>query len=38
VVLRKGADDVLRPRVLGLDELREMLESRVDPRKVVDVL
>ena len=38
VVLRKGADDVLRPRVLGLDELREMLESHVDPRKVVDIL
>ena len=38
VVLRKGADDVLRPRVLGLEELREMLESHVDPRKVVDIL
>ena len=38
VVLKKEPDDVLRPRVLGLDELREMLESHVDPRKVVDLL
>ena len=38
VVLKKGADDVLEPRVLSLDELREMLESHVDVRKVVDIL
>ena len=38
VVLRKGADDVLEPRVLGLDEVGEMLESHVDVRRVVDIL
>ena len=38
VVLKKGPDDVLEPRVLSLDELREMLESHVDIRRVVDIL
>ena len=38
VVLRKGPDDVLEPRTLSLEELREKLESHVDVRREVDVL
>ena len=38
VVLKKGPDDILEPRYLGLDELREMLESHIDIRRVVDIL
>jgi len=38
VVLRKGADDVLDSRVLGLDELRRMIESHMDVRRVVDIV
>ena len=37
VVLKKGPDDVLEPKVLSLDELRDMMESHVDVRKVVDI-
>jgi len=38
VVLRKGADDVLDSRVLSLDELRRMIESHMDVRRVVDIV
>ena len=38
VVLRKGPDDVLEPKRLSLDELREMMESHVDVRRVVDII
>lgn len=38
VVLKKGPDDVLKPKVLNLDELRDMLERHLDVRLVVDIL
>jgi len=38
VVLRKRPDDVLEPRTLSLEELREKLESHVDVRREVDIL
>jgi len=38
VVLKKGSDDILEPRHLSLDELREMIEAHVDIRRVVDIL
>ena len=38
VVLKKGSDDVLRPRVLSLDELGEKMRKHVDIRRVVDIL
>lgn len=38
VVLKKGPDDILEPKTLSLEELRSMLESHVDVRKVVDII
>ena len=38
VVLKKRPDDVLEPRTLSLEELREKLESHVDVRREVDIL
>ncbi len=38
VVLKKGPDDILEPKTFTLDELREMLESHVDVRRVADIL
>ncbi len=38
LVLRKGADDVLEHRALGRDDLEEMFDSNLDPRKLVDLL
>lgn len=38
MVLRKTPDDVVDWRAFTLDEIEELLDSRVDPRKIVDEL
>jgi len=38
IQLRKTHDDILHYRILTFDELEDLIESNVDPRKLVDII
>ncbi len=38
ILLRKTKDDVVKAKTFTLDEIEELLEKNIDPRKIADVL